>query len=174
MGQEEVRSPAERRQRGAPKVPGSSSTGLPPPFSSALHLPFIQAERERSQKEADKVPVERGAILEPGEKLFASCVLKLKGISQGWGVVSGPPKGTHPELREHILLGDHCPEWEDDLGGTRAGMERNGRDLSLTTGPSLPTRDLLGPAERKWENHLKLEGQACDPKGGLGGTRCPT
>lgn len=89
-------------------------------------------------------------------------------------MVSGPPKGTHPGLREHILWGDQCSEWEDDLGGTRAGMEWNGRDLSLTTGPSLPTRDLLGPAERKWENHLKLEGQACDPKGGLGGTRCPT
>lgn len=89
-------------------------------------------------------------------------------------MVSGPSKETHPGLRERILLGDHCPEWKDDLGGTRAGMKWNGRGIFLISGPSLPTWDLLGLVERKWENHLKLEGQACDPKGGLGGTRCPT
>lgn len=49
-------------------------------------------------------------------------------VSPSGGVVSGPPKETHPGLRERILLGDHCPEWENDLGGTRAGMEKNGRD----------------------------------------------
>lgn len=63
MGQEEVRSPADPKTKGSPEGSWVFLNWTPPPFSSALHLPFTQEEQERNQKEADKAPVERGAIL---------------------------------------------------------------------------------------------------------------
>lgn len=105
MGQEEVRSPAEGRQRGAPKVPGSSSTGLPPspffPSPPSFHPGGARKEPERGWEGS------RGERGNPSWSLKRNCSLVVSpdlGVLAMVGeVASGPLKGTRSGLREHTL-----------------------------------------------------------------------